>query len=291
MASGFLDLDPQDWLDGSAQFAVLPIPYETTVSYNKGTSLGPAAIIAASSHLEDFDEELGDEFHHLGIQTLDPLPLSELNPQAAHEAIHRAAQAVLEKDQFLLGLGGEHGVSSALVRATLERHPNLSVLQIDAHCDQYNAYLDEPFSHASVMRRVVEMGVPVVPVGIRIMSREEHDFMADAGINPIMADTCRRGDAWIDDAVERLSDAVYVTLDIDGLDPAYAPGTGTPVPGGLDWWQVISLLRRVASKRRIVGADIVEVAPIAGQVVTEFLAARLAYRLMVYVAAAKLNRL
>ena len=182
-----------------------------------------------------------------------------------------------------MALGGEHGITAALVRAVMTRWKKLSVLQIDAHCDLRDKYQGARFSHASVMRRVIELGASIVPVGIRNVSLEEHRYIKRHRIEPVTAYQCYREGEWTLDVVDRLSDAVYVTIDIDAFDPAHAPGVGTPEPGGLDWYQVTGLLRRVAAERHIVAADIVEVAPIPGQVVTEFLAARLAYKLMAYV--------
>lgn len=286
-SNNFLDLEAEHSAYASARFAVLPIPYEATVSFQRGTRHGPAAIIGASAQLEDFDEELGDEFHRAGIATLAPVEPGSLDPAGMHEKVYEAARDVVADGKFLFGLGGEHGVSSALVRAVLEKYKTLSVVQIDAHCDLYAAYQGETYSHASVMRRIFEMGATIVPVGIRCAHRDEHAFMRAEGLDPIMAASCRAGDGWMDDVLGRLGENVYVTIDIDGFDPACAPGTGTPVPGGLEWYQVTGLLRRIARSKRIVGADIVEVAPLPGQVVTEFLAAKLAYRLMAYVTAAE----
>jgi len=261
----------------------LPIPYDSTTSYRSGTRDGPAAIIAASQQMELFDEELGAEFHHAGIATLSPIEQVVSSPEAMQEAVFNAARRVVDDGKFLFGLGGEHSVSCALVRAVQAKHPRVSVLQIDAHCDLRDRYQGSPYSHACVMRRIYELGVPIVPVGIRSVSLEEHRFIEKASIFPITAYHCHTENGWVDEVVDRLGEDVYVTIDIDGFDPAYAPGTGTPEPGGLDWFQVTGLLRSLAATRRIVAADIVEVLPIAGQTVTEFMAARLAYKLMSYV--------
>ena len=289
--SNFLGLGQEDSRYESARFAVLPVPYEATASYRGGARLGPKAILDASEDVEQFDEELADEFHRCGISTLDPLAPDQSGPAAMHETVHRAARQVLRDGKFLLTLGGEHGITPALVRAVAAKHKNLSVLQIDAHADLRDRYENTPYSHACAMRRVLEHARVVVPVGIRNVSREEHRFMREAGIEPITARECFESDEWIDRVLERLSATVYVTIDIDGFDPAVAPGTGTPEPGGIDWYQAISLLRLVAAEKRIVAADVVEVAPIPGQVVTEFLAARLAYKLICYVQAAEQGRL
>ena len=283
--NNFLGLEPEASDYERARFAVLPVPYDATASYRSGSRDGPAVILQASQQVELFDEELSGEFHTAGIATLDPVEPDARGPEAMHEALFKHARTIVRDGKFLLSLGGEHSISSALVRAIMSKHKKVSVLQIDAHADLRQAYHGTPFSHACVMRRIVELGAPIVPVGIRNISREEHRFMKRAKITPITARACTTDSDWIDRAVDRLGNEVYVTIDMDGFDPAVAPGTGTPEPGGLDWYQVTGLLRRVAEKRRIVGADIVEVLPIPGQVVTEFLAAKLAYKLISYVAA------
>jgi len=177
------------------------------------------------------------------------------------------------------------------VRAVAAKHKKLSILQFDAHLDLRDAYEGTPYSHASVMRRCLEYTKTIVPVGIRNVSLEEHRFLRKSGLRPVMARECAASDDWYERVLETLTDEVYVTIDIDGFDPAYAPGTGTPEPGGLDWYQLTDMLKLVAAEKRIVAADIVEVLPIPGQAVTEFLAARLAYRLMGYVHAAETGRL
>lgn len=279
----FSDYDP-------ARVALLPIPYDATASYLAGTRHGPAAIIEASQHVEWFDEELGRELHRCGITTLEPVPTVAAGPEAMHQEIYRRARRVVRDGKFLIGVGGEHGITSALIRATAQRHRNLSVLQIDAHTDLRDTFQGSAYSHACVMRRSLDYVDRVVAVGIRSMSIEEHRFIKKAAakasgcsITVVEARDCRRDDEWIERALTGLGETVYVTIDIDGFDPAYAPGTGTPEPGGMDWFQVTSLLRRVAGEKRIVGADVVEVLPQPGQAITEFLAARLIYKLIAYV--------
>lgn len=283
LPNNFLGLDEKYSRYDDARFAVLPIPYDSTTSYLSGARKGPAAIISASQQLEWFDEELQAECYKCGIATLDPVEPDMMGPEAMHEALSKHARRVVRDGKFLLGLGGEHGISSALVRAVMSKHKKLSVLQIDAHCDLRESYQHSRYSHACVMRRIVELGASVVPVGIRALAPEEHRYLKRSPIDPITARDCHMDDDWVDRALDALGDTVYVTIDIDAFDPAFAPGTGTPEPGGLDWYQVTALLRLVAAEKTVVGADIVEVMPIPHQAVTEFLAARLAYKLMVYV--------
>ncbi len=286
-SNSFLDLQGRHAQYETADFAVLPIPYDATTSFLSGTRYGPAAIIAASHHLEDYDEELGFECHECGISTLGPVEPDAADPQAMHEKIFKRAEEIVQDGKFLFGLGGEHGVTSGLVRAVMTKHKEISVLQIDAHCDLRDTYQDSPFSHACVMRRVIEFGANVVPVGIRSISLEESQFIDQQQIDVVTARDCMTSDNWIDRVLAGLRGKVYVSIDIDGFDPAYAPGTGTPEPGGLHWYQVTGLLGLVAQEKEIVAADIVEVMPIPGQAVTENLAAKLAYKLMGYVQAGK----
>ncbi len=282
ISTNFLELEPELSQYKSARYAILPIPYDSAASYQVGTRNGPAAIIEASHHVETFDEELLDEFHKCGVATLDALAPNMAGPQAMHEDIFKCARRIIREGKFLIGLGGDHSVTSGLVRAAMAKHKRLSILQIDAHADLRSDFEQTPYSHASVMRRCLDLGATVVPVGIRAYSVEEHRFMKRAKITPVTARDCHGTDDWIDRALNALTDDVYVTVDIDGFDPAYAPGTGTPEPGGLDWYQVTALLCRAAAEKNIVAADVVEVMPIPGQAVTEFLAARLIYKLICY---------
>ncbi len=278
----FLGLEDSESEYERSRFAVLPIPYDATASFLAGTRHGPRAIITASQQVETYDEELRGEFISSGVATLDPMtPIAE-GPEAMHHDIFEAAGKIVADDKFLLALGGEHSITSGLVRAVKSKHDDLSVLQIDAHADLRESYQGSKYSHASVMRRIHEMGVPFVGVGIRSYSGEEASFMGRAGIRPVTSSDCRSSGDWIDGTIDRLTGHVYVTLDIDAFDPAYAPGTGTPEPGGLDWHQVTALLRAVAERKHVVAADIVEVIPVPGQVITEFLAARLAYKIISY---------
>ncbi len=268
-----------------ARYAVLPVPYEATVSFQGGTRRGPRAIISASQEVEWFDEEYGREFAGVGVATLEPLGPNAAGPEQMHADIHKAARKVVRDGKFLIGLGGEHSITSALVRAVMSKHKKLSVLQIDAHADLRDTYEGTGYSHACAMRRVLDLGVSVVPVGVRNYSLEEHRFMKKHRFSPITVREVRSNPDWILQAVESLGEKVYVTIDIDGFDPACAPGTGTPEPGGLDWFQVTDLLKATAMEKTIVGADVMEVIPLPGSVQTEFLAAKLLYKLIAHIEA------
>jgi agmatinase len=281
----FLGLPSKYSSPATARYAVLPIPYDSTVSFQVGTRNGPRAIITSSQQVELFDDEYGREFCNAGIATLDPVAPEMAGPKAMHEAIYKVAAKAVRSGKFLIGLGGEHSITSALVRAVLHKHKKLSVLQIDAHADLRSEYEGTPYSHASAMMRVWDLGVPVTGVGIRNYSLEEHAFMKRRKIQPISARQTREDADWIQKAVDGLRENVYVTIDIDGFDPAYAPGTGTPEPGGLDWFAVTDLLKAVSIERNIVAADVVEVLPLPGSAQTEFLAAKLIYKLLAHIEA------
>ncbi len=276
----FLGLPHEDADYNGARFAVLPIPYDATTSYGVGTRDGPRAIISASQQVEFYDEYLCDEFPKQGVATLDPVPPHGAGPKEMVESVFRAAQRPVRDGKFLIGLGGEHSVTTGLVQAVKRKHKDLSVLQIDAHADLRDEYQDTPWSHACVMRRIHDLGVPAVAVGIRNYSRDEAEFIKKNDKPVFSTRFVRNERRWIDEIIGRLTKNVFVTIDIDGFDPAYAPGTGTPEPGGLDWFQVTDLLKSLAMDRTIVAADVVEVKPIPGNNVTEFLAARLIHRLI-----------
>ncbi len=300
MAAGapdnFLGLPAKQAAYATARFAVLPIPYDATTSFGVGTRDGPRAIITASQQVELYDEALGRDCSNVGVATLEAVVPDASGPKATLDAVYTAARKVVRDGKFLLGLGGEHSISFPLVKSVAQRFKKLSVLQIDAHADLRDSYQGSPFSHACVMRRIHDLGVPAVAVGIRNYSAEEARFIKQHG-KPIFPPRATRhshtwhgdGTTWTQNVIAGLSDEVYVTIDIDGFDPAYAPGTGTPEPGGLDWYEVTSLLEALAQQRRIVGADIVEVRPIPPNSVTEFLAAKLAYRLIGLVARRKVR--
>ena len=280
----FLELPPEHTGE-DARYVIFPVPYEGTVCFEKGTAAGPGRILAVSDQMEYIDEETFIEFWKPGIRTLAPLP-PEPTPRAEMEAIYARAKSekLFSTGRLPITLGGEHSITAPLLRAAAETYPEFSVLQFDAHSD-----LRESFppggrdSHASVMRRVLELTPNLVQVGIRSFSEEDlaacpeqvRRFVTPAQLEDDF-------DAALAEITSRLSDNVYITIDMDAFDPAFAPGVGTPEPGGLTWRQITKILRAVFRAKKVIGADIVETAPIPGQVVTEFLAARLVSKLMVY---------
>ncbi|MFA4936725.1 MAG: agmatinase [Patescibacteria group bacterium] len=273
----FGGLEPATW--DKARVAVLPIPYESTTTYGGGTARGPSAIIDASRHMELWDIELGKDFSRLGFFTFPELEPDMSGPEQTMGRIQDAVAEIVKDEKWPLVLGGEHSITPAVVAAVQSKYKKLSVLQIDAHTDLRNEYQGTKYSHACAMRRVYDLNIPTAAVGIRSVSEEETKFISNA---KLASRIFYAPEIPVDTVLKCLSDYVYITVDVDGFDSSIMPGTGTPEPGGLNWYQVIDLLRAVGKQKKIVGADIVELAPIPGQPAEDFLAAKLAYKIIGY---------
>ena len=281
----FLGIPPESKPKGTPKVAVLPLPYDLTTSYQAGARRGPLAILEASTHLETYDEELGVEtWAKLGIETLAAVVPDTSGPEATLARIERVASSVVESGRFLVGLGGEHSVTAPVVRAVRRRHGALGVLQLDAHADLRDEFEGSSFNHACVMHRLLDDGVPIAQVGIRSLTGEERALIARRKICTVFAPEAvlEPVESWIGRVLAALPDEVFVTIDLDVLDPSIMPATGTPEPGGLDWYRTLAVLRAVAEHKKIVGFDVVELAPIPGNVGPDFLAAKLVYRLLGY---------
>jgi len=265
-----------------AAFVVVPVPYDLTTTYQGGARKGPAAIIEASCNMELYDEELNREVYKSGIHTLPPLEAVAAGPEGMLERVEKSVSGVLKLGKTPVMLGGEHSITLGAIRAARKRYPKLSVLHLDAHADMRESYQGTPFSHACIGRRMSEL-CPVVQAGIRSMSIEEAAFIRKKNVPVLSAAAIRKDRTWVSKVLRHLSKDVYISVDLDALDPSVMPATGTPEPGGLTWHDVLDLIRDVCRKRNIVGFDIVELAPIPGMVAPDFLAARLAYRMMGYV--------
>jgi N1-aminopropylagmatine ureohydrolase len=264
-----------------SRVVILPVPVDRTTSYVPGTRNGPREILQASSHMELWDEEVGTDIHGIGIFTLPEmeLPFGELAPLM--DEIRRVAGEVLARDKFLVTLGGEHSITPPLVAAAAARHPGLSLLQIDAHADLRDCYMGTPHNHACAIRRSLDYARPT-QVGIRSLSTEEAEALPGLDTTIFYDATMRRDPRWIDRVVETLKDPVYVTIDVDGLDPAIMPATGTPEPGGLSWYEILALLRATIERRTVVACDVVELSPIPGMLAPNFLCAKLIYKILTY---------
>lgn len=314
----FGGLDPANSTYESSHVVFLPIPFEATTTYRAGTREGPGAILRASRAMELYDEELDVEPYLLGLHTMEEVELSRLSFETAHRQVEELVRELLAAGKFPVLLGGEHSLSLGAVRACKAAYPDLSVVQLDAHADLRDTYEDTRYSHACIARRIVEI-CPLVQVGIRSMSREEADFLAGGdpwkGESSVRAGTRRDNVVFAKEIVaggagtlprktrnarkhfskdiiadaaplalplSRLSHNVYVTIDLDVFDPSEMPAVGTPEPGGLSWFEVLCILRQVASNANVVGFDVVELCPLAGNIAPDFLAAKLIYKMLAY---------
>jgi agmatinase len=266
-----------------ARILVWPVSYEGTVSYGTGTGQGAEAIIDASRNMELYDEETDAEVYKLGIHTIAESPALD-PPARMMESLYERARELVSTGKFVTMIGGEHSVSAPVIRAHAERYDNLSVLQIDAHADLRDTYDGTPHSHASIMARVTrDLRLPSVQCGIRSISAEEARVIDQLPTRIFWAkDIVGRSDWW-DAAVDGLTENVYLTVDIDGLDPALVAQTGTPEPGGLGWYETIGLIRTLARKRRVVGMDLTEYSYVEGQDASAFLCAKLIYKSLAFI--------
>lgn len=291
MKSNFLAIEQEHSRFDSSRIVILPVPYERTVSYGPGTGKGPEAILKASHYVEFYDEETKREVHReLGIATLPPFMIGKKKDREFLLQLQALVSTLLRSGKFVLTLGGEHTISQAPVAACAEAFPDLSVLQIDAHSDLRSEYQGSRYSHASVMARVCELIRPdrLVQVGIRAQCIEEAAYIRDNGVHTHYAHELRNGTytrgskGWDDHAIDRLSEHVYVSFDVDGLDPSVMPATGTPEPNGLFWDETMRLLRKLGERRKVVGCDIVELAPMKGLHHPDLTAAKLASKMINY---------
>jgi agmatinase len=269
-----------NWTDyKSAKIIILPVPYDYTATWQKGANLGPDAILEASAHVELYDIETDIEVHLYGIHTfqLRHLPKS---PEELTEIIRQNFSSFIEDGKFPVMLGGNHSVTPGAVQGIKEYFSDISVLQLDAHADLRESYNGSPFNHACVMARIKEL-CPAIQVGIRSMDREEYDRLNTSRVF-FARDILFRND-WVDNVVELLPSHVYVTIDLDVFDPSIMPSTGTPEPGGLGWYQIIGLLKKVAKERHVVGFDVVELMPNKHNKAPDFMAAKLVYKFLSYI--------
>jgi len=275
----FADLPPEYADPEQARIVIIPVPYDKTVTWLKGAEAGPRAIIEASAHLELYDIETDCEVYKAGIYTNEPVSAGP-EPQDMVEAVRARTAEYINRDKFTVVLGGEHLVSLGAIRAHCQREKNLTVLQLDAHCDLRDEYNGSKYNHACVMARVRDFA-PVVQVGIRSMDISEKAYIEPENI--FFAEDIYRNDRWVEKVVSRLGEKVYVTIDLDVFDPSIMPSTGTPEPGGLFWYDVLALLRDIADKRRITGFDVVELCPNENNKAPDFTAAKLIYKLLSYI--------
>ncbi|MCW6049086.1 agmatinase [Microcoleus sp. A2-C5] len=279
----------------TAKVVILPIPYEATTTYRRGCENGPAKLLEASHQLECYDEELDSEVcYDVGIYTAMPIadtrnqqPVSSLEMlEVTQQTVHQ----LITENKFVISLGGEHSITAGIVEGYRQGYPDepFTVVQIDAHGDLRHEYEGSIHNHACVMRRVVDMGLPTLQIGIRAICKEEADLIKAKQLNVIRAREIANEPDWADRAIASITTKrVFLTIDLDGIDPTLIPGVGTPEPGGLNWYSLTGFLRRVFESHEVIGCDIMELAPLVDSVVSEFTAAKLTYKMIGYQALAK----
>ncbi len=262
----------------NARVVVIPVPFDRTSTWLKGAEKGPAAIIEASAHMELYDIETDSEVYKKGIFTAEPVDGQEL-PKDMVEMVAEQVRQYLQDNKFVVVLGGEHSVSIGSARAHVANNADITVLQLDAHSDLRDEYEGSKYNHACAMARISEL-CPIVQVGIRSMDSSEKEALDKSRV--IFAREISTNKNWIEKVLSKLSQNVYVTIDLDVFDPSIMPSTGTPEPGGLLWYDVLGLMRTVFENRNVVGFDIVELCPDERNKAPDFLAAKLIYKLLSY---------
>ena len=265
-----------------AKVVILPIPYELTTTYKPGTREAPLLIIQASRYLELYDQELEYEPYKVGIYTQEELEFSVKDPKKPINQIKEAVKKIIGKSKFPVIIGGEHTISLGVVLALKEKYPHLSVLQLDAHPDLYDTYQETKYSHATVMRRIKEV-CAICQAGIRTLSLKEATYLKSQKESALFtAREMIKSEKTFQEITNSLSNEVYITIDLDVFDPSLMPAVGTPEPGGLFWYDLLSLLKIVFAQKNVVGFDLVELCPLPGMVAPDFLAAKLIYKLIGY---------
>lgn len=274
----FTDLPAKYSTLDSSKIVIVPVAFDGTSTWIKGADKGPQAIIDASGNLEYYDIETDSEVYRHGIYT-DEFIREKSCPRKLANKVESVVNAHLKNDKFVVLLGGEHSVSIGSIYAHAKYFTDLSILQLDAHSDMRQEYEGSPFNHACVMARAREV-CPVVQVGIRSMDIAEREYVDED--NLFLAEKIHNHGEWHDNAINKLSSRVYITVDLDVFDPSAMPSTGTPEPGGLGWYQVLEFLKKVIENREMVGFDVVEHCPNEYDKSSDFLAAKLVYKLLSY---------
>lgn len=273
----------------AARVVILPVPYEATTTYRRGCENGPDAILAASHQVEYYDEELDWETgRDVGIYTHLAIADTRNGKVSAQEMLQATQETVyklIQDGKFVIALGGEHSITTGVVAAYRQAYPDelFTVVQIDAHGDLRHEYEGSIHNHACVMRRIVDMGLPTVQIGIRAICKEEADLIKEKNLVVFRAREIATQPDWMERAIAGIpTQKVFLTIDLDGIDPTLIPGVGTPEPGGLNWYALTEFLRRVIETYQVIGCDVMELAPIVDSVVSQFTAAKLVYKLIGY---------
>lgn len=267
-----------------SKVVIQQLPYEYTSSYLAGSANGPEAIIKASEFVECYDEETGREIvNETGVHTLPPVDFTGKINEEAIDLIETETAKLLEDNKFVVSLGAEHTVSYGIVKAFVKKYPRLTVVQIDAHSDLRYSYHDNIYSHASVMARIYELGLTICQAGIRAQAKEEAELIKRSeNIHTFYAHQIRSNPLWMEELIAPMDNDVYITIDADGFDPSIMPAVGTAEPNGLFWTETMEFLKMVCQERNVVGFDVVECAPVAGSILTEYTLAKLIYKLIGY---------
>lgn len=267
---------------GRAKVAILPVPYDATTTYQPGARNGPRALIEASRCIEFYDEETGRNFSDIGVCTLDEMELVDDAAKMANR-VYEGVKVLLGDNKKVVLIGGEHSISSGSVKAHLEKYTDLTVLHVDAHADMRDELGENRYNHGCVARRISEM-CPVVSVGVRSIAQEEMDYIRNSSgrIKIFLAKDIHGSSAWMDEVVNSLGKKVYITIDLDAFDISIMPSVGTPQPGGMQWYQMLEFMRKIAAAKNVVGFDVTELMPIPGNHAPDVLAAKLVYKLIGY---------
>ncbi len=264
-----------------ARTVILPVPYDSTSEWRSGSRRGPQAIIDASQYLELYDLELDREIYKVGISTLPQVEPLLSSPQDMIDRVCKVVKSLIQKEKLVVLLGGEHSLSLGAVRAFKDVFPELSVLQLDAHADLRDEYLGTKYGQACIMRRIFEL-CPISQVGVRSLSWKEKQFLTQRKLRPFYMSDLTSGTASLDQIVDSLSEDVYVTIDVDVLDPSIMPAVGTPEPHGMSWRQILDIMESVTLRKHVVGFDLMEFCPGEGPGSCAYLLAKLAYKLVGY---------
>jgi len=262
----------------NSRVVIIPVPYDGTSTWMKGANQGPDALIEASCNMEVYDIATDSEVHKIGIHTADPVTENS-SPEAMSRKVYERMKSCFEKKKFPVLIGGEHSVSIGAFKAAAETYDDLTILQFDAHADLRQEYSGTKYNHACVMARAKEFA-PILQVGIRSMSVEERKDIQPGRI--YYAEDIHDSKIWMDDLLTKLTGNTYITIDLDVFDPSIMPSTGTPEPGGLMWYQVLEILKKINKQTNVVGFDIVELRPVNENKAPDFLASKLIYTLLTY---------
>jgi agmatinase len=265
----------------TAHVVILPVPYDETSEWHKGSRYGPQSIIEASEFLELYDQELDKEIYKIGIHTYPALQISHDRPELMIKKVYQTVSKLIKQNKFIISLGGEHTISIGVIKAFVEQFTNISVLHLDAHTDLRDEYNNTRLGQATVIRRIMEF-CPVVQAGIRSLSQEEKEFIDINKLHPYFLHKPGADVLPVNDIINVLGKNVYITIDLDVFDPCFMPAVGLPEPGGLSWEDVTGILKAVINKKNVIGVDVVELCPEAGPATSAFLTAKLVYKIIGY---------